>query len=158
MAKQPLPQDRRILEALGRYQVLTAKQVCRLFFGKSLTYVQSQVMPRLVAAGLVQALHFPKTMRYGSFPIIYTLTPAGWREIGTTPPRFKRTEQHPSHLLHTLAVTDVWTGATPRCPWSSWSMRGISSAIRSRQTAGQWRPMACCAFRWRETHMMCCWS
>src|SRR5918911_561657 len=112
MAKQALPQDRRILEALGRYQVLTAKQVCRLFFGKSLTYVQSQVMPRLTAAGLVQALHFKKTMRYGSFPIIYTLTPAGWREIGTTPPRFKRTEQHPSHLLHTLAVTDVCIGAT----------------------------------------------
>src|SRR5205085_7042374 len=38
--------------------------------------------------------------------------PNGWRAIGRTPPRFKRTEQHPSHLLHTLAVTDVCIGAT----------------------------------------------
>jgi Replication-relaxation len=109
--KQPLPQDRRILEALGRFHVLTAEQVRRLFFGKSLTYVQSQVMPRLVAAGLVRELHFPKTMRYGSFPIVYTLTSKGWREIGLPPPRFKRTEQSGFHMLHTLAVTDVCIGA-----------------------------------------------
>ena len=109
--KQPLPQDRRILEALARFHVLTAEQVRRLFYGKSLTYVQSQVMPRLVAAGLVQDLHFAKTMRYGSFPIVYTLTPKGWREIGMPPPRFKRTEQSASHLLHSLAVNDVCIGA-----------------------------------------------
>jgi hypothetical protein len=37
--KQPLPQDQRILEALGRFHVLSAELVRRLFFGKSLFYV-----------------------------------------------------------------------------------------------------------------------
>jgi hypothetical protein len=50
-------------------------------------------------------------MRYGSFPIVYTLTPKGWREIGQTPPRFKRTEQSAPHLLHSLAVNDVCIAA-----------------------------------------------
>jgi hypothetical protein len=78
---------------------------------KSLTYVQTQVMPRLVAAGLVTAIEFPKTQPTGRYPIIYTLSPAGWWAIGHPPPRFKRTEQGIGHLLHSLAVNDVFVSA-----------------------------------------------
>ena len=105
--------EHKLLTALLFYHLLTAEQLCRLYFARgSLTYVQT-LLKRLADAGYVHRI-VRKTTRYGSAPLVYTLARKGLRyleQAGVEVP----TRHNPSelrqlsdlHVQHTLALNDL---------------------------------------------------
>src|SRR5437764_5185153 len=126
MKQTLLPRDQHILYALGNYYFLTSKQVQRLYFGKSLTWVQTRVMPRLVTGGYLSCV-MPKAeaadylavpgysfVPPGSLPIVYHLSRRGqaWlKKQGMQPPTYKDQDTTTDKLTHTIAVNDFLIGA-----------------------------------------------
>lgn len=110
----PSPGDTAILEAISRYNILSAQQVCRLLYKPgSLTYVQTK-LKHFTDLNLCQRFFLPRTTRAGSAPSLYTLARKGLnylRSQGTDVDHRYRPSEKREHgylfLSHTLAINDV---------------------------------------------------
>ncbi len=109
-----LPSHERLLQALGRYDRLTAEQTRRLLFGAgSLTYVQARYK-QLADAGYVLAVPVGRSVTHGSGPLVYSLDRRGRAFLSAlghdVPARLRQSEERARsspHLRHSLAVADV---------------------------------------------------
>lgn len=112
------PQDVRILQALSRYHILSAEQVCRLFYrAGSKTYVQTK-LKHFTDMGLCQRLFLPRMARSGSSPFCYTLGRQGLNYLRSegieVDHRYRPCEKRENGFLflsHTLAINDVLISA-----------------------------------------------
>ncbi len=110
--------DIRILEALSRYHILSAQQVCRLLYKLgSLTFVQTK-LKHFTDLALCQRLFLPRTTRAGSAPSLYTLARKGLNYLknqGVDVDHRYRPSEKREHgylfLSHTLAINDVLIAA-----------------------------------------------
>lgn len=111
---QVLPGHLRMLEALNRYDRLTAEQLRRLHFGAgSLTYVQAK-LKELADAGCVLRVPMGRPTPHGSGPYVYSLDRRGRASLASLgrdiPARLRQSEERERsspHLRHSLAVVDV---------------------------------------------------
>ncbi|MDQ2784758.1 MAG: replication-relaxation family protein [Chloroflexota bacterium] len=109
-----LPSYERVLQALGRFEHLTAEQTRRLMFGAgSLTYVQARYK-QLADAGYVLAVPLGRPTPHGSGPLVYSLDRRGRAYLNAlgvdAPARLRQSEERSRsspHLRHSLAVVDV---------------------------------------------------
>lgn len=109
-----LPSHERVLEALGRYDRLTAEQLRRLLFGDgSLTYVQTK-LKELAEADYVLRVPVGRPVPHGSGPYVYSLDRRGRAYLATLgmdiPQRLRQSEEQERsspHLRHSIAVVDV---------------------------------------------------
>jgi hypothetical protein len=109
-----LPSHERVLQALGRYDHLTAEQTRRLLFGEgSLTYVQTKYK-ELADAGYVLRVPLGRPTLHGSGPLVYSLDRRGRAYLHTLgmdiPKRLRQSEERERssmHLRHSIAVADV---------------------------------------------------
>jgi protein involved in plasmid replication-relaxation len=109
-----LPGHLRVLEALNRYERLTAEQLRRLHFGAgSLTYVQTK-LKELADAGYVLRVPVGRPTPHGSGPLVYSLDRRGRAFLASLgrdiPARLRQSEERERsspHLRHSLAVVDV---------------------------------------------------
>lgn len=110
----PLPSHERVLQALGRYERLTAEQVRRLFLGEhSLTRAQHWLKV-LYTHGYVTRTRVGREVEHGSGPLVYTLAHRGLaflRAIGRADSRRLRQAEEKDRasafLLHSSKVVDV---------------------------------------------------
>jgi len=104
----------RVLQALGRFDRLTAEQTRRLLFGAgSLTYAQAKYR-ELATHGYVLAVPVGRPTPHGSGPLVYSLDRRGrayLRALGMDVPRRLRQSEERArsspHLRHSIAVADV---------------------------------------------------
>ena len=106
----------RLLQAIGRYEYLSAVQLTKLLYGNSLTLVQAN-LSELLAAQFVQALPYSPVTSVspgGRVRRVYTLDQGGHdylKTLGIVPAgRFRtseRAKRQPSTLIHTLAANDL---------------------------------------------------
>src|SRR5688500_14021663 len=103
--------DHTLLSDLAQYGYATAAQLCRLRYGRSLTYVSTK-LKRLADLGYLQRLYLPRPTARGSAPLVFRLDRKGLnylKSCGTeVQHRYRPSEAAFSylHLSHRLAVND----------------------------------------------------
>ncbi|MHB8644649.1 MAG: replication-relaxation family protein [Thermomicrobiales bacterium] len=113
------PAKHALLDALGRYYYLTARQCTRLLYAEgSLTRVQA-LLKELADEGYVQRLFLPRPSAHGRVPAVYTLGRLGrahLEALGSDVPARLRPSAERAHaylfLDHTLVVNDCLIAAT----------------------------------------------
>jgi hypothetical protein len=113
--------DGRVLRSFARYYVLTAEQINRLHYGRSVNFV-SQRLAEFTRGGLLTRQALPLPRLRGNRPYVYRLGNLGRRyleSIGVELP--KRSHHSPDHpytfigLDHTLALNDFLIALTLFC-------------------------------------------
>lgn len=103
--------DHALLSDLAQYGYATAAQLCRLRYGRSLTYVSTK-LKRLADLGYLQRLFLPRPSARGSAPLIFRLDRKGLSYLKSCGAevhhRYRPSEAAFSylHLSHRLAVND----------------------------------------------------
>lgn len=105
--------EERLLRALGRYHLLTIRQLTRLLYAPTSEKYALRVLKDLAERGYVTRLILPRRARTGSSPLVYELATMGrdyLRGLGIPlGERYRPSEAQETllHLEHTLAVNDA---------------------------------------------------